>query len=409
MRKLVLYISSLLLSQLSANIYADNLIINDASAPIVYDGKPFLSALTANSSYVGSIGVFSQTNFGDSGSFLETNISGGYQSGEYNGFRAGAGAILTGKIFSIPHSAFDMAKEIFLLNSLYINYISDEGDINITAGRFKSYEEWNSYYNQGISAYYKALNNLSFNALISYGSAIVSHEYTTEFRTDLLSLNSLYGSYFLGAKYFVKNTNVELNPYLYINSFFSVLGIKGNLFFRLVNDVELISTAHISGYFKYYPQAVPLGLDERFAQTLQNSTKDVHSAIAWIYQSLKWQFLEASAGLIGVSSGGAEMVDYYGQSTPLEYSVGMFYSDAFSLYGGFRASLDDILDIRLALRNSFLPSGNVFGLELGLEGNATRYIKLGGNITSLYNSSNAINFHDGDNFTIIRVFTKYLF
>ena len=122
-------------------------------------------------------------------------------------------------------------KTSLAFNTIYADYLHEKLGIHAIAGRYKSNEEWNTYYSQGFALTYNGLPYTSLHATASYGSAFILNEYVTPFRTDLSS----FGTYYLRGT-FALPFHIEIQPYVYVTGFFSAYGMRGQIGSRRASD-----------------------------------------------------------------------------------------------------------------------------------------------------------------------------
>lgn len=405
-----------LLALFSAKVFAmtPSVFVEKSPAQTAYD------VFWGKASHELSAMLFYQQNFGDDLTYLDGSFLAYYETGRFMGLKAGAGLILAGPLFLVKNAAgetYEDVKQIFLFNSAYLDYVNEKLGLKAIAGRYKTYEEWNSYYTQGFGGSYDIgrLANLHFSA--SFGSAMVINEFVTPFRSDLSS----FGTYLLRARFYLPY-HIDLEPYVFATGYFSAFGMKSSIEYELMPNLHAHTFLHIAGYSKYYPAILPSGLNHKFELAAHaGQANQGMAAVAWIEQGVKWyDLIEGKAGLIGVSDAGAELIDYYGHKLPFEYNVGMFWGSAVSIYASSELNWNHIFEVEAGVRSSFLPSGNATTFELkgqanfpiwrqrGADGAFHTYMsgKVGVSVIGVYNNTPAINFYGGDNFTLIRAFVR---
>lgn len=393
-----------------------------AAAPKSYEAssQSIVDALWYNASHEISASLFHQQSFGDEITFMDATFLGYYATGRYNGVKAAAGMLLAAPILDFSHGhheTYNDVKQIFLFNTAYIDYINQRLGIHAIAGRYKADSEWNNYYSQGFQVRYAGFEHTNLEFLASYGSAMVTNEYVTPFRTDLSSFGTYLASVDFGLPH-----HIHLQPYLYITGFFTTFGVKAIMSYYITRDIKMETKLHITGYNKYYQHAFPNGVNHKFELAAESGFANQDMAgIAWLEQKIKlYDLLEAKAGVIGVTSSGAELIDYYGQLTPFKYTVGMFWSGAITTYGSVGLHWDNIFEVKASVRGSFLPTGSVTSFEIKGEtefpiwrqrnryGQLKTYMKgkLGLNFSGVYNNTPAINFYGGDHYTLLRAYFR---
>lgn len=374
-------------------------------------------ALLYKASHEVSASIFYQQAFGDDLTIFDGTLLGYYATDRFYGFKAAAGMLLSAPFYvgkNGTHEDYEDAKQIFLFNTLYADYLDENLGLHVIGGRYKGKQEWISYYTQGFGITYTKIPHTELNFTASYGSALVLNEFVTNFRTDL---NNSLGSYFLSGKIHLPH-HVEIEPYVYVTGFFTAFGAKAMVGYEISRDLMMETKLQILGYSKRYASSFPVGTNHKFElAALAGLSNQNLSAIAWLEQEVKYDdFLEGKLGIIGVTSSGAELIDYMGQQTPFEYNVGMFFGSAFSVYGSAGFELNPDLEIEAAIRGSFLPSGNIFSFELKGEGsidiwrNKGSYGSIGSSVKArygisvigVYNNSIAVNFYGGNSYTLIR-------
>ncbi|WP_233707731.1 outer membrane family protein [Helicobacter aurati] len=380
-----------------------------------------------------SASLFYQQAFGDELTILDGTFLGYYETGRLKGLKAGIGFVLAAPILTIQnasHERYEDAKQIFLLDSAYIDYIDNRYGIHFTAGRYRSNAEWNTFNSQGFAITYDGIKYTSLHATASYGSAMVSNEYVTPFRSELSS----FGTYLLHAKIKLPH-HIYLEPYAYVTGFFSAFGVKTQVGYHVTRDLEMKTKLHIVAYNKYYkaPHTYVIGNTapshnfESAADASSNAgtARDL-SAIAWAEQEMIWnQFLKVKFGLIGVSTSGAELIDYYGHKAPFKYNVGMFWGGAITPYAAMSIGMKHLFKVEAGVRGTFSEFGNIFSFEAKGEYEFSlwkHYVrgKIGLSFVGVYNntaypsptSTNplntipAVNFYGGNNYTLIRGFIR---
>lgn len=396
----------------------------NAGTPQSYEYKTtsrtIADALWFNASHEISASIFYQQAFGDDLTFLDATFLAYYATDRFYGFRAAAGLILAAPILQFSNGTgetYEDVKQIFLFNTIYADYLHEKLGIHAIAGRYKSNEEWNTYYSQGFALTYNGLPYTSLHVTASYGSAFILNEYVTPFRTDLSS----FGTYYLRGT-FALPFHIEIQPYVYVTGFFSAYGMRGQIGYHVAKNIKMETKLHIAGYAKYYANTFPVNVNHKFElAALAGLSNQNMSGIAWLEQELQWyDILEAKIGLIGVTQSGAELIDYYGHKTPFEYNVGMFWGGAVTTYGSVGFNWNHIFEIEAGVRGSFLPTGNIVSFEIKGEtdfpiwrqrnryGAVKTYMKgkVGVSIVGVYNNSPAINFYGGNNYTLVRGFFR---
>ncbi len=390
----------------------------NAAAPKPYESNAnnIVEALWHNATHEVSASLFHQQAFGDEITFMDATFLGYYATGRYNGLKAAAGVLLAAPILDFSHGhheTYNDAKQIFLFNTAYADYLNPRLGIHAVAGRYKADSEWNTYYSQGFQVQYNALSHVGLEFLASYGSAMVTNEYVTPFRTDLSS----FGTYLFSAD-FELPMHIRLQPYAYVTGFFTAFGVKAVMAYYLTHDIKMETKLHVAGYSKYYQHTFPAYVNHKFELAAHAGSANTDMAgLAWLEQKVKfYDLLEAKVGLIGVTPSGAELIDYYGQATPFKYTVGMFWAGALTTYGSVGFHWDNFLEIKASVRGSFLPTGNITSFEIKGEtefpiwrqrnryGQLKTYMKgkVGLNFTGVYNNTPAINFYGGNHYTLIR-------
>lgn len=395
-----------------------------AATPQSYEQETTSQTLTDmfwnNASHEVSASLFYQQAFGDELTYLDGTFLGYYATGRYKGFKAATGINLAGPIFVLTngtHETYTDVKQIFLWNTIYGDYLNNALGLQVKAGRYNSDEEWNTYYSQGFALTYKGLPYTQLHLTASYGSALVTDEYVTPFRSDLSS----FGTYLTSATFKLPH-HIKLMPYVYATGFFTAFGMKAQIGYHVTKDIEMETKLHIIGYSKYYAHTFPVGVNHKFELAAHAGLANQNMAgIAWIEQKIKYNhFLEAKLGLIGVTDAGAELIDYYGQTSPFKYNVGMFWGGAVTVYGSLGIDWNHIVKVKASIRDSFLPTGNIVSFELKSEGkfpiwrqrdragNYHTYMQgtVGISAIGVYNNTPAINFYGGNNFTLIRGYFK---
>lgn len=391
-----------------------------AAAPKTYEvsSQSVIDALLYDATHEVSASLFHQQSFGDEITFMDATFLGYYSTGRYNGMKAAAGMLLAAPILDFSHGhheTYNDVKQIFLFNTAYIDY-NNQG-LHFTAGRYKADSEWNNYYSQGFQIKYSAIPHTNLELLASYGSAMVTNEYVTPFRSDLSS----FGAYLAGVDFELPH-HLKLQPYFYVTGFFTAFGIKAIMSYYITHDIKMETKLHIAGYNKYYQHTFSSHANHKFELAAEAGAKNQDMAsIAWLEEKVKfYDLLEAKVGLIGVTPSGAELIDYYGQMTPFKYSVGMFWSGAITTYGSVGLHWDNIFEIKASVRGSFLPTGNIASFEIKGEtefpiwqqrdryGQLNTYMrgKLGFNLSGVSNNTPAINFYGGNRYTLIRAYFR---
>ncbi|RDU67707.1 hypothetical protein CQA53_00585 [Helicobacter didelphidarum] len=395
----------------------------DAAAPESYTresaAKTWADFFWYKASHEVSASLFYQQTFGDDLTYFDATFLGYYATGRLYGFKAAAGLLVAAPIFVATNGTsetYNDVKQIFLFNTIYGDYINEKLKLSMIAGRYKAKEEWNTFYSQGFGITYDGFLHTSLNLTASYGSAMVIDEFVTPFRTDLSS----FGTYFLRGT-FELPYHIELQPYVYATGFFTAFGMKAQMAYHVAQDVEMETKLHILGYSKYYAHTFPANVNHKFELAAEAGLANQNMAgIAWLEQELIYlDLLEAKVGVIGTSQAGAELIDYYGHTTPFEYNVGMFWGNAVTIYGATGFNWNHIFEIEAGVRGSFLPTGNIVSFEIkGLVdfpiwrqrvGNQYRTFmkgKLGLSAIGVYNDTPAINFYGGNNYTLLRAFIR---
>lgn len=369
-----------------------------------------LNSFLYNASYGGNLGYYYQQGI-EGPTFFDVNIGAGYESDSFNNFRLGSGFILTGPIYQNPKHAFSDSKEVFILNSAYLNYINRDIYLNVAVGRFKSYEEWSNNYIQGISVSYNGLPNTSFNSTISFGNAIIRNDYITEFRRDLEYDG--FGNYLFRVNYDIP-TIINLNSFLNHNSFFTSLGGRGSFGYEN-KDANFETSVEIIGYYSHYPHNFnPRSSVHslKIKEALHIPSEDNKSVVAFLKQNIEMHSIHIKLGLVGVTSGGAKFIDYYGHKLPFENTVGIFWPNSFTVYGDLGISHIPELgnfSFNFGIRQTLLPNGNIFNMGIESEYKPLEYLKIGLGFLVVYNNSHVIDFLEEGDYMLLKSFVKYVF
>lgn len=354
---------------------------------LLLTGRPF-----------GHMGMYYQGMTGGAPSFVDANVSLGYESQRYAGVAVGGSMWAATKLFQ--YKGGDFAKVIqdpFVLTELYASFINPHR-ISMYAGRFKTDSEWIKYYTQGAQVVYEDVENLKVDFIWAWKNAYVTNYRMDNFSNPFGGIGALY----LGATLTLPESPLEITPYIY--------GAPGD--FTSVGAKVLVAIP--------VQEAVLYG-KMHFLSFVSNNDRMIDSSVTagdggfvWLEGGAKWNGLNAGGGVISVAKNGARGIDSFGQSSYFERREGLFYNNATTLYGFLEYDIRQYMQLDSAIRHTAIGSKSIFNWEVGVVSEPQKGIKIGAKVIGMINNAdftldNSIFANDGRNYLLTRVFGQVSF
>ncbi|PAF52074.1 Opr family porin [Helicobacter sp. 13S00477-4] len=341
----------------------------------------------------GHIGAFFQQSTKQDPTYGDLNMSLGYNSQRFMGYKVGAEVWLVPKLYEANKNDFERAQNIFVFSKLYGDFYNEYEKFGITLGRYEINEEWMTHNTEGLSVTYDKLDNISLAFVWAFRNAYVKNYYLSDGFRKMFDWS---GSLLLRADIQIPNAPLKIEPYLYIApGFFISPGIKLKLHLPLKQGIYFDSHIHLLSYVpseKYYKVSSSSGL-------------------VWIEGLMGWNGFEGGVGLVSVGGGvGVNRIDSFGQHTPFERTVGVFYGNAVTVYGFASTKIMDYVSLYGAIRGTFIDKKNILNWEARINFDIYKGVELGLGLLGMSNQTEAIGYFNGTkNYIMGRGFIQYSF
>ena len=351
----------------------------------------------------GHIGTYAQQSSHKDPTFIDLNFSISYETLRWKGYKIGVEGWLNAKVFEVYPHDFAHNKDIFILPKIYADFYNSYERFGIRVGRYGINEEWITHNTEGFSVDYDGLQYTSLHFSWAFRNAYVENYYSCgfggcdNFGDRVARKYRVIGALYLRGSFDIPQFPVKLTPYFYTApGIFFTTALKASMDLPVPYDIFVKSNVHLISYIQdkgYYGPNAGAG----FAFLMDGS----------VY----WNGLEGGVGFSATDSHGASMIDAFGQQTPFERPVGMFWGGATTIYGFVKYHMN-YLDLSAGIRNTFINSKNVFNWELKASGTPIynfKGLQLGLSVIGMNNSSEAIDYFGGKNYILVRGFVQYKF
>lgn len=340
----------------------------------------------------GHIGAFFQQSSNQDPTYGDLNMDISYSTQRFMGYKIGAQAWLVPKLYQGKSGDFDNAQELFVFSQLYADFYNQYQKFGMTLGRYNIDEEWITHDTEGLSIRYDKIDNISLSFVWALRNAYVTNYYLSGFR----KMFTWWGSLLFRADIQIPNTPIKVAPYLYIApGVFISPGIKVDLHLPLKSGV----------YFNSKIQLLSYVADKSYYKDNSGS-----SGLVWAEGSVGWNKLETGVGLVSVGgNAGANRIDAFGQHTPFERAVGMFWANAVSIYGYGSAKIFQYADLYGAIRGTFINGKNILNWDARINFKPQKDIDLGIGMIGMFNHTDALDYFGGKDYLLFRGFIQYNF
>lgn len=335
-------------------------------------------------------------------SFTDFNLSLAYDTRRWKGYKVGVEAWLNALIFQAVPDSFRRNKDVFILTNLYLDFYNQYEKFWLRLGRYKINEEWITHNTQGFSLDYEGVDFWSLNFTWSLGNAYVENYFACgfggcdSFKDRLSRTYNVIGAFYLKSAFTLPNFPLKITPYIYSAPgifFTTALKLDLDLPFRSVKFLNSMQTISYVGSRLHYGEDAGSGF------------------LFMLDSSVLYRGLRGGIGVSATNSSGANLIDAFGQNTPFERPVGMFYGNSNTIYGYIQYSMQYV-NVSAGIRNSFMKVGNVFHWELKTVTRPVFKLKgleFGLALIGLNNTSEALDYFGGKRYFLVRGFVQYRF
>lgn len=351
----------------------------------------------------GHAGLFFQQSINNAPTYGDINLSLGYESRRFLGYKFGAEMWLIPKLYEGSVGDFRRGQTYFEAPQLYADYYNQYERFGGTIGRYKIDEEWITHYNEGLSLAYDGVPNLSLAFVWSLRNAYITNYYSQNYSVFGQYQSGKVGSWTGGAFYFraalsVPQAPITLTPYIYlVPGFFVAPGLKGELNLPITPKVLFRGIIHLTSYVELN--------DERKALNSNGG------GVIWAEGGIDWAGIRLGGGIINTPSGGAIYIDGFGQHTPFERADGIFYYNSTTPYAFISTNLWNYVSVYGAFRMSIMDSQSVLNWEGRLDITPIQNVRIGASAIGVNNPTAAPS-RFGSNmgsYTIFRGYVEYSF
>ncbi|SQB98494.1 outer membrane family protein [Helicobacter fennelliae] len=388
LRKLIFVFVSVALMLYGANQPTK---LNDAPA------NSFADAFKRGLVY-GHAGLLFQQSIKDSPTYGDINLSLGYESRRYMGYKFGAEAWLIPKLYEGNKGDFTRGQMYFDMPQLYADYYNQYEKFGGTVGRYRINEEWMTNYSEGLSANYDRFNNIRLSFAWALRNAYITNYFSRNFEVFGSYINAKWtgGAFNFKAEITIPQAPLVITPYVYlVPDFFIAPGLKGDLSIPINNKISLHALIHLMSYVELNEQR----------KALNNNG----GGIIWLEGSADLAGFRFGGGIVNVPAGGATYIDAFGQHTPFERSDGIFYYNSTTPYAFVSANFWNYVTAYGAFRISFINGRNVLNWEGKVDIMPIPNIRMGLAAIGMDNKADAPSRFGGKDYMIFRGYVEYSF
>ncbi len=346
----------------------------------------------------GHAGLLFQQSISDAPTYGDINLSIGYETRRYLGYKFGAEAWLIPKLYEAKKNDFINGQTYFDAPQLYADYYNQYEKFGGTIGRYKIDEEWLTHYNEGLSVNYERFSNVSLSFSWALRNAYITNYYSQNFKVFGNYINAKWtgGAFYLRATITIPQAPITITPYLYaVPDFFIAPGLKGELDLPITQKILFRGIIHLASYVE-----------------LNNTRKSLNSGgggFIWGEAGIDWRGFRFGGGIVNTPSGGATYIDGFGQHTPFERSDGIFYYDATTPYIFASANFWNYVTAYGAFRTTFTSGQTIINWEAKLDIVPIPNTRIGLSALGMNNPTAAPGRFGAKDYMIFRGYVEYRF
>ena len=155
----------------------------------------------------GHMGLYYQGMTGGAPSFVDANVSLGYETRRLRGIGLGTSMWAATKLFQSKSGDFSQVKENFVFTEFNANFVNPNR-ISMYVGRFKTDSEWIKYYTQGAAVSYEDIENLQVNFIWAWKNAYVTNYRMQDFFNPFGNIGAMY----LSAALTLPDSPLQITP-----------------------------------------------------------------------------------------------------------------------------------------------------------------------------------------------------
>lgn len=347
----------------------------------------------------GHAGALFQQTIEESPTYGDLNLSLGYETRRFSGYKFGAELWLIPKLYEAQTGDFRKGQTYFDLTQLYVDYYHQYEKFGGTIGRYSIDEEWMTHFSEGLSVRYDLVPYVDFSFTWALRNAYITNYYADNFGVfgDYIDAKWSGGAFYLNAIISIPKVPVKIMPYIYfVPNFFVAPGIRGDFDLPITKNILFKAMAHLMSYVE-----------------LDNTRKAAHSGgggLIWAEGSFDFSWFRVGVGGIGTPSGGAIYIDGFGQHTPFERTDGIFYYGATTPYAFISMSFwDNFLSAYGAVRATFVNSQTIWNWEAKVDIHIISSVKIGLAAIGMSNPTPAKSRFGGADYMTFRGYVEYRF
>lgn len=317
----------------------------------------------------GHAGLLFQQSIDKAPTYGDINLSLGYESRRFMGYKFGAELWLIPKLYEGSPNDFRKSQTYFEMSQIYADYYNQYERFGGTIGRFRANEEWITHFNEGLALSYDQIPNLSLAFMWSLRNAYITPHFSQNYKVFGEYQSGKVGKWTGGAFYLratlsIPQAPIKLTPYIYlVPDFFVAPGLKGELDLPITQKVLFKGMVHLTSYVE-----------------LNDQRKVLNSGgggIIWAEGGVDMSWIRIGAGIINTPKGGAIYIDGFGQNTPFERADGIFYYNATTPYVFVSSDLWKYVSVYGAFRTSIINAQSALNWEARMDITPIQNVRMG--------------------------------
>ena len=144
-------------------------------------GNSFQDAFERGLIY-GHAGLLFQQSIDKAPTYGDINLSLGYESRRFMGYKFGAELWLIPKLYQGSPNDFRKSQTYFEMSQIYADYYNQYERFGGTIGRFRANEEWITHFNEGLALSYDQIPNLSLAFMWSLRNAYITPHFSQNYK-----------------------------------------------------------------------------------------------------------------------------------------------------------------------------------------------------------------------------------